>query len=84
MFAHFSSDWIAPPMIQDLRRIDVVEHAMVAVLQRKTEAERLAIAFRMWAFARDLITRRVRSDFPDLPEAEVQRIVARRLSHGAV
>ena len=70
-------------MIHDLRRIEVVEDAMVVVLQRKTEAERLAIAFRMWAFARDLITRLVRGDFPELPAAEVQQIVAGRLSHGA-
>jgi hypothetical protein len=56
---------------------------MAAVLRQKTEAERLAIAFRMWSFARDITSRQVRSDCPDLPESEVRRIVAGRLSHGA-
>jgi hypothetical protein len=70
-------------MIRDLRRIEVVEDAMAAVLRQKTEAERLAIAFRMWSFARDMTARQVRSDCPDLPESEVKRIVAGRLSHGA-
>jgi len=70
-------------MIQNLRPIEAVEDAMAAVLRQKTEAERLAIAFRMWSFARDMIARRVRSDSPHLPEAQVKRIVAGRLSHGA-
>jgi hypothetical protein len=30
-----------------------------------------------------MIARRVRSDSPHLPEAQVKRIVAGRLSHGA-
>jgi len=56
---------------------------MAAVLRQKTEAERLAIAFRMWSFARGMIARQVQSDCPDLPESDVKRIVAGRLSHGA-
>lgn len=69
-------------MTHDARRIEVVDDAMAAVLRRKTEAERLAIAFRMWDFARDMIFRRVRSDRPDLPEDQVRQIVAGRMSHG--
>jgi len=70
-------------MIRHHHHIEVMDDAMADVLRQKTEAERLAIAFRMWAFARDMIARQVRSDSPDLPEPEVQRLVARRMSHGA-
>ena len=70
-------------MIRNQRHFEVVDDAMADVLRQKTEAERLAIAFRMWAFARDMITRQVRSESPDLAAPEVQRVVARRMSHGA-
>jgi hypothetical protein len=70
-------------VVHDPRRMEVVDDAMAAVLRRKTEAERLGIAFGMWAFARDMIARRVRSDCPDLTEEQVGQIVAGRMSHGA-
>lgn len=65
------------------RNIEVMDDQMAAVLRAKTGAERLKIAGRMFAFARDLITARVRQEHPDWAEQQVRREVARRISHGA-
>lgn len=62
----------------------VMNDAMAAILRQKTEAERLAIAFGMWRFARDMIQANVAAEHPDWTPEQVQRVVARRLSHGAV
>jgi len=56
---------------------------MAAILREKTPAERLAIAWGMWRFAQDLITRAARAEHPEWPEEELQRHVASRMSHGA-
>jgi len=70
-------------MLRDPSHFEVVDEAMADVLRQKTESKRLAIAFRMWAFARDMIDRQVRSECPGLPESDIRRLVARRMSHGA-
>jgi Rv0078B-related antitoxin len=64
--------------------IEMVDDAMAAILRQKTDAERLAIGFGMWEFARRLIEANVRADHPEWPNDEVRRQVARRMSHGAV
>jgi hypothetical protein len=63
---------------------DVLDDAMAAVLRTKTPAERLEIAFRLWAFARDTIRETLRRGHPDWTEAHLTRQVARRMSHGAI
>lgn len=63
---------------------DVIDDAMAEVLRSKTEAERLAIAHRMWDYARDTILNVLRDEHPDWNTAEIQREASRRLSHGAV
>ncbi len=63
---------------------DVLDDRMAAILRTKTPAERLAIAFRMWTFAHDLMLRTTARQNPDWSETEVARHVARRMSHGAV
>ena len=63
---------------------EVVGDATAAILRQKTEAERLAIAFGMWDFARDMIRANLRVEHPDWPAERVQRETARRMSHGAV
>jgi hypothetical protein len=62
----------------------ILEDDMAEILRQKTPAERLKIADGMWCFARDMIRAIVVRDHPDWSDAEVQRMVARRLSHGAV
>ena len=63
---------------------DVIDDVMAEVLRSKTEAERLAIAHRMWDYARETILNVVSDEHPDWSSAEIQREASRRLSHGAV
>lgn len=63
---------------------EVLDDAMAEVLRSKTPAERLAIAFALWRFASGMVREQVRSQHPDWNLAELDRQVARRMSHGAV
>ena len=63
---------------------EVLSDEMAAILRAKTPDERLAIAFRMWEFARDLIRRTARAQHPEWTDAQLNQHVARRMSHGAV
>ncbi len=64
--------------------IEMVDDDTAKMLRGKTEAERLAIANRMWVFASRMITRIVAQEHPGWTEPQVRREVAKRLSHGAV
>jgi hypothetical protein len=63
---------------------DVIDDAMAAVLAEKTEQERLEIGFGMWRSARAMIHAIVAAEHPDWSEEEIQKLVARRISHGGV
>ncbi len=63
---------------------EVLDDRMAAILRTKSPAERLAIAFGMWRFARDTLRRNIAREHPDWSDAEVAQQVARRISHGAV
>jgi hypothetical protein len=63
---------------------EILSDAMAAILRTKTPAERLAIAFRMWSFARQMVLRIAHAKHPEWSEAELEHYVARRMSHGAV
>jgi hypothetical protein len=65
------------------RNFDMVDDAMAAILRQKSEAERLAIAFRMWKFAQAMIRANLVAEHADWDEQRVNQMVARRLSHGA-
>ena len=62
--------------------IEMVDAAMVPILRRKTEAERLAIAWGMWKSAGDMLRNLCRAEHPDRSEHEIAAEVARRMSHG--
>lgn len=68
----------------DRGQIEVIDDAMAAVLRRKTGAERLAIAFGMFASARRMLISHLRAEHPDWDEERITREAARRLSHGAI
>ncbi len=70
--------------LERIAKIEMVDEAMAEVLRQKTEVERLAIANRMWVFACDLVRKLIVQEHPDWSEEEVQRQVARRMSHGTV
>ncbi len=61
--------------------IEVVDPVMAEVLRKKTEAERLAISWSLWDFARRLIGATLRSEHADWTEAQVQRETTRRMAH---
>ena len=65
-------------------QFEIVDDAMAEILRRKTEAERLAIAFGMWDFAQQMIGANLRREHPDWSDEEIRRATARRMSHGAV
>lgn len=68
----------------ELQRIEVLDDTMAEVLRRKTPAERLAIGFGLWRSARTLLRGQLASLHPEWNTGQVDREVARRLSHGAV
>jgi hypothetical protein len=61
--------------------IEQIDPMMVEVLQQKTPAERLAIAWGLWEFARTTLRRQVAAQHPDWTEYEVHREATRRLVH---
>lgn len=61
---------------------EVLSDEMATILRKKTPGERLAIAFGMWRFAKQLLHAAVTREHPDWPEARIREEVVRRLSHG--
>jgi hypothetical protein len=68
--------------IRAIERMEIIDPAMVAVLRRKTPAERLAIANGMWRSARDMIRNLIRAEHPDWSQEMVAREAAKRLLRG--
>jgi Rv0078B-related antitoxin len=66
-----------------IRTIEIVDDRVVEILRSKTPAERLAIADGMWSFARQMIRAIQAREHPDWSDGEIDREVARRMSHGA-
>ena len=63
---------------------EILSDEMAAILRAKSPAERMAIGFGMWRFARKMIERTSRAQHPEWTEAELRQHVAWRMSHGAV
>ena len=68
----------------DWRRIEVVDQAMADVLRQKNAAQRLAIAFGLWRSVRKSLQAQLAAKYPEWNHQQVEREVARRLSHGIV
>jgi hypothetical protein len=71
-------------MASSIQKMEIMDDAMADILRQKTPAERLAIANGMWRFARDMLRAVIARENPGWTEDEVNRMVARRLSHGAI
>jgi len=71
-------------MKASLPEFDVVTDEMAALLGRKSGAERLEIANRMFVSARRMLIHHLRAEHPEWTVREIEKEVARRLSHGAV
>lgn len=59
--------------------VEMMDPMMVEVIQNKTPAERLAIAFGMWDSARVIISAGIRHQHPDWSDAEVEHEIAARM-----
>ena len=64
--------------------VEVMDDAMADILRQKTEVERLRIAGRMWKSARVILRGAIRTEHPDWDAEQVNREIARRISHGVV
>jgi len=71
-------------MASPIQTMEILDDAMAEILRRKTPAERLAIANGMWKFAREMLRANIAREHPDWTNEEVNRLTARRLSHGAI
>ncbi len=69
-------------MLERLPKWEELDDTMAEILRNKSPADRLAIAYGMWRYARDTIRRVVRADHPEWSAEQVQRETARRLLHG--
>lgn len=74
----------ATPPSPQLAGITMVDDAMAEILRQKTSAERLAIANGIWRFARDMIRATIAQEHSEWSQEDLNRAVARRMSHGAV
>lgn len=70
-------------MAIDPRRIEVMDGQVAAIMRAKSPAEKLAMLDEMWLLARSLAEAGVRRSHPQWTDAQVQREVARRISHGS-
>lgn len=68
----------------DRGQIEVVDDIVAGILQRKTPAERIGIGFGLWTSARNMLSAYLRSEHPEWSDEQLQREIARRMSHGAV
>lgn len=64
--------------------IEVMDNAIADVLRAKTEVDRLRIGLRMWKSARVILRAAICGEHSDWSELQVNREIARRISHGAV
>jgi hypothetical protein len=62
----------------------MVDDALADILRRKTEAERLAIAFDLFRIARQPLRAQLESDHPDWTAKQISGEVARQISQGVV
>lgn len=64
--------------------VEVMDDAMADILREMTEVERIRIAGRMWQSARAILRGAIQTEHPDWDTEQVNREIARRISHGVV
>ncbi len=70
--------------IEEHERWESVTDEMADVLRQKSGAERLAIALRMWRFAYQLVSQSVKNQNSNWTKDQIEKEVARRMSHGVI
>jgi hypothetical protein len=71
-----------PPAAKRRPCVELLDEAIVAVLRRKTPAERVAMVFDANRTMRLRLEGHLRSRHPDWDDATVMQEIARRMSHG--
>lgn len=61
----------------DLKRMEVIDEAMAAILRTKTPAQRVELVFQAGTLARTMMAAGVKSRHPDWSDQEIQQEVAR-------
>ncbi len=64
--------------------LEMMDAQMVAIMRKKTGAERLRIASDMYTSARKMLLSHLQAQHPDWRQEQICREAARRLSHGAL
>ena len=65
----------------EMERIEIVDHAVAAVLRAKSGMERLRLAHEAWELAWDRLTAFPSARHPEWDREEVRKQVAKRLGH---
>jgi hypothetical protein len=68
----------------DKGQIEVIDDVMAGILRKKTPAERIHIGFEMWISGQKMLFSHLRATYPHWSNEQLNREVARRLSHGTV
>ena len=68
----------------DTGQIEVIDDIMAKVLRDKTPAERLRIGFNLWESTYRMLKAHLGQTHPEWNVGQIEKEVARRLSHGAV
>jgi len=68
----------------DAGQIEVIDDIMAEVLRHKTPAERLRIGFNLWESASRMLKAHLGKTHPEWDAGQLEKEVAKRLSHGAV
>lgn len=63
---------------------DALDEAMIPILRAKSGVERLRMLNGMFRSARQIVEYSIRAAHPDWMPVEVQREIARKISHGAI
>jgi hypothetical protein len=79
----FSSDHPSPRAL-DPRRIEVIDLASTAVLQKMTGGQRVMAACRLFSSTRTMLRRQLAAAHLDWTPEQLDRELARRISGGAV
>jgi hypothetical protein len=74
---------LTPRQIDSIRRMEAPDPEMLAILEQKTPAERLAIANGMWRSAREIYRNMIRAEHPDWSIEQVHCAAAQRLASGS-
>ena len=62
--------------------IEVIDDRQAEIYRNMSSDQRLAIAFRMWDFAHDMIKANLMREHPDWSTDEIQKETAKRLGSG--